>query len=64
MSGRDPIPTGDAVDCTGVRIGNTDIPVPEWVPTDVRPGTTPLPVYPQPADLPPQPFTGRDPRQG
>ena len=29
-----------------VLTGNTDIPVPEWQPTDVVPGTTPLPVYP------------------
>lgn len=33
----------DAVDCAGVLIANTDIPVPTWIPTVVKPGTTPLP---------------------
>lgn len=36
----------EVTDCTGVLIGNTDIPVPEHVPTEVKPGTTPMPVYP------------------
>lgn len=42
----------DTVDCTNVLIGNTDIAVPEHVPTDVTPGVTPLPIYPQHGDLP------------
>lgn len=29
-----------------IQTGNADLPDPEWVPTDVQPGTTPLPVYP------------------
>lgn len=40
------------IDCTGIDISNTDIPVPEHVPTEVEPGTTPLPIYPNKSDLP------------
>lgn len=60
---RQPDPTPDVIDCTGVSIANTDIPVPEWVPTEVTPGSTPLPVYPQPSDLPPPPVLDAIERQ-
>lgn len=45
-----------AVDITGVEIGNRDLErVPEWEPpTHVR-ERAPLPIYPQPFDLPPPP---------
>ena len=42
-----------------VQKGNSDIPPPEWVPTQVEPGTTPLPIYPQPSDIPAPPRTAR-----
>lgn len=32
----------EVIDCTGVLIANTDIPAPEWVPTVVVAGTTPV----------------------
>ena len=62
----------DVIDCTGVLIGNSDIGVPEWVPTNVQPGTTPLPIYPNTiqANVPsfdetaPQPFIQSNPREG
>lgn len=40
----------DVIDCTGVLVGNDDLPVPEWVPTEVKAGTTPLLVYPTQSD--------------
>ena len=46
MSGQSDNLTGQS----GVLIGNTDIPSPEWVPTVVTPGTTPLDTYPKQAD--------------
>lgn len=55
------------IDCTGVSIGNSDIEdssVQGTIrPEDVRPGTTPLPIYPLPEDLP-QPFRERARRCG
>lgn len=33
-----------------IQKGNSDIPEPEWVPTEVVPGSTPLPIYPQPCE--------------
>ena len=65
---RKPDPAGfSVIDCTGISIGNSDIEQSSVQgavrPEDVRPGTTPLPVYPQPEDLP-QPFIVREPRQG
>ena len=47
MSGQSDNLTGQS----GVLIGNSDIQSPEWVPTVVTPGTTPLPVYPKQADM-------------
>ena len=38
------------IDCTGVLIGNDDLPVPQHVPTEVKAGTTPLLVYPTQSD--------------
>lgn len=36
----------------GILRGNADLAEPAgWVPTNVQPGTTPLGVYPSPADL-------------
>lgn len=32
-----------------IQTGNSDLGVPEWVPTKVEPGTTPLPIYPTPS---------------
>lgn len=63
-----PTDTGlSVVDCTGISIGNADIEDSsvqgDVRPEDVRPGTTPLPIYPQPEDLP-QPFIVRNPRKG
>ena len=65
---RKPDPAGfSVIDCTGVSIGNSDIEDSSAQgavrPEDVRPGTTPLPIYPQPSDMP-QPFIVRDPRKG
>jgi len=37
----------------GLQRHNADLPAPEWVPTQVQPGSTPLPIYPQPFHLPP-----------
>lgn len=35
-----------------IFLGNADLVGSyEWVPTEVRPGTTPLPIYPSPQDL-------------
>lgn len=39
----------ESTDCAGVQTGNSDLGVPEWVPTKVEPGTTPLPIYPTPS---------------
>lgn len=63
-----PTDTGlSVVDCTGISIGNADIEDSsvqgDVRPQDVRPGTTPLPIYPQPEDLP-QPFIVSNPRKG
>lgn len=65
---RNPDPAGfSVIDCTGISIGNSDIEdssVQGTIrPEDVRPGTTPLPIYPQPSDMP-QPFIVREPRKG
>lgn len=65
---RKPDPAGfSVIDCTGVSIGNSDIEASsvqgDVRPQDVRPGMTPLPIYPQPSDMP-QPFIVREPRKG
>ncbi len=39
------------IDCTDVQIGNSDIPVPEYAPTESK-ERPPLPIYPRPGDLP------------
>ena len=38
------------IDRTGILIGNTDIGVPEYVPTTVTQGNTPPPIYPNQTD--------------
>ena len=65
---RKPDPAGfSVIDCTGISIGNSDIEASSAQgavrPEDVQPGTTRLPIYPQPDDLP-QPFIVREPRKG
>jgi len=65
---RTPDPAGfSAIDRTGISIGNSDIEASSAQgavrPEDVRPGTTPLPIYPQSSDMP-QPFIVREPRKG
>ena len=49
MTGRDDIGL-DVVDCSGVAIGVAQMPEPEYVPTEVVAGNTPLPGYPTQAD--------------
>lgn len=45
-----------AIDVTGVEIGNRDLEdVPEWEPPTTVRERAPLPIYPQPTDLPPPP---------
>ncbi len=52
VAGNQPVDDGlDSVDCTGVLIGNTDIPVPEYAPTEPK-ERPPLPIYPRARDLP------------
>lgn len=57
------IPTGESTDCTGVQLGNADVDHGTWTGTPT-PERAPLPVYPQPGDLPPQPMVERTARQG
>lgn len=47
-----------AIDSTGVQIGNSDLEdLPAWQPPTHVPERAPLPIYPQPTDLPPPPVS-------
>ena len=48
----DPIPEPETVDCTGVQIGNSDIPTPEWNPPQGEPERPTLPGHEHTPNLP------------
>lgn len=62
MKARLPLPEPDlsVVGCTGISTGNADLADSlEWSPSGQQ-ERAPLPIYPQPADLPPPPLAGGD----
>lgn len=51
-----------AIDLTGIDTGNRDLErVPEWQPPTTVRERAPLPIYPQPTDLPPPPCSRKWP---